>query len=57
MFQPTTFRLDEATDKMMDQLAAALGLSRVDVLRLAVRKLHRTEGLPEVKATKKKGGK
>ena len=55
MSQPTTFRLDNTTDTMIDQLAASLGLSRVDVLRLAVRKLHRAEGLTDVKAAKKGG--
>ena len=55
MPQPTTFRLDETTDLMIDQLAEALGMSRVDVLRLAVRKLHRSEGLPEPKVSKKGG--
>jgi predicted transcriptional regulator len=58
MPQPTTFRLDDATDQMIDALAASLGLSRIDVLRLAVRKLHRAEGLPAVptEVPHKKGG-
>lgn len=43
MSKPTAFRLDDETDRLLDALAARHAASRVDVLRLAIRRLARVE--------------
>ena len=40
MIKPTAFRLDEVTDRMLDEVAVLLHVTRTDVLRLAVREYH-----------------
>jgi hypothetical protein len=40
-----TFREDPETSALLDKLSARLGLTRVGVLRLAVRRLAQIEGV------------
>lgn len=41
-----SMRLDPQTEVILDALAAHLGLTRSGVVRLALRRLARAEGLP-----------
>jgi hypothetical protein len=45
---PTAFRLDAESRRVLETLAATMGLSQVDVLRQALRLLARREGVTTV---------
>ena len=48
-----TFRIDEESDILMDALARYHGISRTDVVRMAVRELARST-MPEVRRRARK---
>lgn len=40
MTKPTAFRFDDETDRLLDELAKAMGGSRTAALKIAVRTTH-----------------
>jgi antitoxin component of RelBE/YafQ-DinJ toxin-antitoxin module len=53
MRQPVSFRFDEPTKELLDALAGQIGVSRLDVLRMALRLLAKREGVGVNGATAK----
>ncbi len=51
----TTFRLGPETTRLLEALAARLEIDRTAVLRLAVRRLARAEGIESPAPSGKKG--
>jgi antitoxin component of RelBE/YafQ-DinJ toxin-antitoxin module len=44
--ETVSLRIEPVTNQLWEDLAAVLGLSKVNVFEMAIRKLARTEGIP-----------